>query len=377
MSHESKKIRDSSIELLKIFAVFIIIINHVVQTLTSKNPEIAYSGYVVNISVATTNVQNIILLIFRHFGVWGNSLFFICSAWFLLKSKSCKKKKMFFMLIEIWTISIIIMVMSYVLLHGRISTKILINSIFPTTFANNWYMTCYLLFYPIHPILNNIIEKMNQQQLFRSALVLVILYIFLDFIKSDLFFSSPLILWIAIYFSMAYMQIYLTSLTKSISKNILLLFVSTIGFIVLIILTEIVGLHIPVLSGQMMRWVNNCNPFILAISIAMFNIARNIHFKSKFINYIASFSLLIYIIHENIIIRTYFRPAMWNYIYRNYGYNHIVGWVFILSAIIFLFSILFAILYASTIQMIVHNASNKLYEILKEQYIIFERRHIR
>lgn len=78
--------RQAGIELLKIFAIFVIIVNHVVQTLVSENLEISYQGYVVDVSNATKDIQHIVLLIFRHFGVLGNSIFFIASAWFLLKS---------------------------------------------------------------------------------------------------------------------------------------------------------------------------------------------------------------------------------------------------------------------------------------------------
>ena len=56
-------------------------------------------------------------------------------------------------------------------------------------------MTCYLLFYLVHPILNKIIEQMDQKQLFRSTVALTILYIEFNFIKSKLFFGSDLILW--------------------------------------------------------------------------------------------------------------------------------------------------------------------------------------
>ena len=85
--------RDSGIELLKIFAIFVIVISHVVQTLTSENLYIPYQDYVIDITKATTDFRYIILLILRHFSVWGNSLFFICSGWFLLKATAYKKKK--------------------------------------------------------------------------------------------------------------------------------------------------------------------------------------------------------------------------------------------------------------------------------------------
>lgn len=60
--------RDSGIELLKILAIFLIVISHVAQTLTSENPYITYNGYIVDISHATTNIQHLILVCFRTFG---------------------------------------------------------------------------------------------------------------------------------------------------------------------------------------------------------------------------------------------------------------------------------------------------------------------
>lgn len=368
-----RQTRDSGIELLKIFAIFVIVINHTVQSLTNEAYNIPNNGFVIDISRATTNIQCILLQIFRHFGVLGNSVFFICSAWFLLKSKNWNKKKWLFMVIEIWVVSIVIFIITYIILHGNISIGIIISSLFPTTFGNNWYMTCYLLFYPIHPILNSIVNMMNQRQLFRSTLVMVFLYVFMNFINCSCFFSSAIILWITIYFAIAYMQKYLMSFVDNIRENIILFIIGVIGFIGIILITDICGLYSQVLSDKVMRWVNNCNPFLLAMSIAMFNIARNIHFKNRFINYISKLSLLIYIIHENIILRTYFRPAMWNYVYKRFGYSDVIQWVFIISFIIFIFGILCSILYVLTLQRFVNKVSGKLYEVVRIKYLLFEK----
>lgn len=368
-----RQTRDSGIELLKIFAIFVIVINHTVQSLTNEAYNIPNNGFVIDISRATTNIQCILLQIFRHFGVLGNSVFFICSAWFLLKSKNWNKKKWLFMVIEIWVVSIVIFIITYIILHGNISIGIIISSLFPTTFGNNWYMTCYLLFYPIHPILNSIVNMMNQRQLFRSTLVMVFLYVFMNFINCSWFFSSAIILWITIYFAIAYMQKYLMSFVDNIRENIILFIIGVIGFIGIILITDICGLYSQVLSDKVMRWVNNCTPFLLAMSIAMFNIARNIHFKNRFINYISKLSLLIYIIHENIILRTYFRPAMWNYVYKRFGYSDVIQWVFIISFIIFIFGILCSILYVLTLQRFVNKVSGKLYEVVRIKYLLFEK----
>lgn len=87
----TKKERNSGIELLKIIAIVLIVISHVVYTLKTVNPYISYNGYVVDLSIATADIWKFILAIFSYFGALGNSIFFICSAWFLLRSSKYNK----------------------------------------------------------------------------------------------------------------------------------------------------------------------------------------------------------------------------------------------------------------------------------------------
>lgn len=143
------------------------------------------------------------------------------------------------------------------------------------------------------------------------------LYCCFNFVISGRFFSSPIILWITIYFIMAYLRFYMNDFSNDKKKNLFLFAAGIIGFVGIIIITNILGLHIPLFHNQVLHWSQNCNPFLIAVSIAMFNIMRNFKFKNLMINYISSLSLLIYIIHENLILRTYFRPALFQYVYHN------------------------------------------------------------
>ena len=78
--------RDSGVELLKIIAVILIVISHVVLTLITENEYIPYSDYLLDCTHATTNVTVLLLAVMRHFGALGNWIFFVASAWFLLDS---------------------------------------------------------------------------------------------------------------------------------------------------------------------------------------------------------------------------------------------------------------------------------------------------
>ena len=79
---EVRKERKSGVELLKLFAILLIIISHITQTLQEANPYISISGYIWDFSFASMNIQGMALQFMRSFGVFGNLVFFICSAWF-------------------------------------------------------------------------------------------------------------------------------------------------------------------------------------------------------------------------------------------------------------------------------------------------------
>lgn len=369
--------RESGIELLKLMAVFLIVIGHVVQTLCSENPLVPYDDYILDLSVATTNLQHFILTLFRYFGAWGNAVFFVCSSWFLLDSSRFKKRKWLFILVEIWVISVIILAVSYFATGGNLSLKIIISSFVPTLAGNNWYLTCYLLFYPLHPLLNIIIEKQSKRSLFRIAFVLFMLYSVMNFLKEDLFFYSRILLWIAIYFVMAYIRWYLVDFSNNLKKNYLLLLFGLGGFLGLAVMTNELGLHFSVIQDKMLYWTTQCNPFLIAIAIASFQIARNIHFRSSVINKLSSLSMLIYIIHENLILRTYMRPYIMNIIYTRFGYDRILLWVIILTGLIFVFSVICASVYDKTLRKLVRKASDFLYPFIRKGYLKLENKVLR
>ena len=365
--------RQSGIEFLKVFAIILIVISHCVNSLIADNLD---TNAIFDIKHSSTDIQNIILIIMHHFGVLGNSIFFVCSAWFLLESTSYNKRKWFRMLVEIWTVSVIILVISSFVMKGSISPRLVVRSFFPTLFANNWYMTCYLLFYPIHPILNKIICLMNQKTLFRVAVALAFLYIFMCNIDVEWFFCTPIVLWVAIYFVIAYMKKYMPTFQNDIKANWILFGCSTAILLSAILLTNLIGLHIVYFSMNVFHWVSKNNICIILMSISLLNIVRQAHFVNKAINYISKLSMLVYIIHENIILATYARPKMWSLIYNNCGYKYVLGWVFVVSMVVLAFGFLSALAYKLLLQKKVNKVSDSLYNKLREAYYSIENKSL-
>ncbi len=360
--------RRSGIELLKILAIFMIVISHVIQTMHSPNPFVPYRDYLIDLDLASCSLSNFILVLMRHFGVLGNTVFFICSAWFWLESDKFSKKKWFFMFSEIWFISVLFLLGFEIYMHGDLPLSLAVKSLFPTLFKNNWYLTCYLLFYPIHPMLNYVIKKMSQKVLFRTAFVSFMLYGIVNFIKWGFFFTSSLILWVSIYFVTAYVKQY-AKLNGNKKKNVVLLISGIAGFVLTSAVLNILGLKIPAFDGKMLHTASNSNPFLIIITFALLNLCEMLKFKSAPVNYISSLSLLIYIIHDNLIVRTYLRPFLINLIYEKSGYGNKVLFVLLFAGATFLFSLAVAFLYDKTLRRPFKTVSGKVYELIKNVYL--------
>lgn len=75
ISESKKPVRNSGIECLKIAAIILIVVSHVVQTLSDKNTFIQYHDYLLDLLRATCSIQKLILSILEYSGLLGNTIF--------------------------------------------------------------------------------------------------------------------------------------------------------------------------------------------------------------------------------------------------------------------------------------------------------------
>lgn len=378
------KQRSSSIEAFKILAIVLIVISHVVQTLElSGGAAIPLSGYGIALSRATSDAQQLGLVLLRYSGVIGNTIFFVCSSWFLLESASVRKQKLLKMLADIWTVSVVIMLVVLCVRKGCLTRGQIVGSLLPTTMENNWYLNCYMLFFAFHGMLNRLIGSISKRTMFRAAAAMTAVYLILSFFtlftrsvfgSGSSFFSSTLIVWTVIYFIVGYLKLHAPKAADSIGFNVILAVTGTIGFYGTILATNAVGLRITAISKSLMIWNVAYNPFLIAMVIGAFNLIRRIRFTSKAVNFVSRLSLFIYIIHENKLLRTLYRPLMWNYVYENYGYSHIIFWVFVIAAIVFAFGLAASVIYYFSLHKLVESICNKAYPKLAGAWRSIENR---
>ena len=251
----------------------------------------------------------------------------------------------------------------------NISTKDFIKQFFPIIFKNNWFIGCYILLYTIHPILNVIIRKFNQKGLLRIN-VLLVFYLFLQFIFRDKLFYSDFIGFIIIYLIVAYTKLYMQNFRHNKKINLIIFVISLIIQLIMIIITNILGLRVEMLSDKMLYWNRISNILIISIGLSLFNIISTKNFYNKNINYISSLSLIFYLIHDNYIFRTYIKPIFYENVFQ---YGHILSWVFLEGLMLFVGGMILAIIYKETIQRLTKKLSKKLSDIFARIYMKFEK----
>lgn len=314
--------------------------------------------------MATTNIQRIIIFLFGNLAGVGNMLFFICSAWFLCKSKKQHKLKLLYMLADVWVISIIWLIV--ILGMGfHISPKYLIMELFPTTFGNNWYITAYAIFYLIYPCLNIIVDHLSQRQHLLTITIMWLMYFVLCWITSTIFFPSVLIFWLTVYFVVAYIRNYLSESFSNPKVLLTGLAIGLIGLIGIDLLTNFLALHIGVLNGKVNHWQGHNNPFAVLVSLSLFGLGKRKHWVSPTVNYIASLSLLMYVIHENLLFRTYVRPLYFIWVKETFGYGNILAWLLLFAVALFFAVMILGCLYKESIQKWLYKLCGRVYPKLR------------
>jgi len=271
--------RRSEIELLKVIAIFFIVLSH-------SSPKYGYNTIAesfINLNLATLNIQQLVILFFDYLGQIGNCIFVICSSYFLLESNRVNVQKIMKIILDSLIISIAFLGVFWGLGYD-ITVKEMLASFFPILFERNWFISCYLIWYALHPLLNLVIGALNKTQLLRINIFLVVMYCFINMLLPNAYYYTNLVGFITIYFIVAYMKIYLKSFEMNWKLNSGFLIGSIILLLILICCTNILGLHVSLFSDWMRKWRMFNNPLIVIMALSMFNLVRRYSFHNKIID---------------------------------------------------------------------------------------------
>lgn len=185
--------RSSNIELLRIVAMYMIIIHH----------GITHSGIMGNCSVVNDQIAGVLLI----GGKLGVNVFVIISSYFLINQKF-KSSGIF----RIWSQSllygILIWTLCVVFKIGNTPITALIRACFPVVGGLNWYVTTFIMFLFLVPIMRCFVDSVTKRALFGTVCMLLVAFCFIPTIMLTDIFGNNLIWFCCIFFVVAYLKRY-------------------------------------------------------------------------------------------------------------------------------------------------------------------------
>lgn len=311
--------RNSGIEALRIIAMLMII---------------AYHYVVHGKAIETGGGTKIFLECASLWGKAGVNLFCLIMGYFGIQSKF-NVKKVFQMEAQVVFYSLFGL-FAALLFKCRMSFGKVVMTFFPTVFNQYWFITAYIMVYIISPFINRLLLKLDGIHFRRLISIFIAFWCAVPFFtlqeNSGLFWNQ-FIWFVVMYVIGAYLRLNKRVFPKRI--YLLVLLICNVILVASVIGTNWLSTYILKLAEYTIyaRWSNS--PLIICVCISMMRLVecRQIG-HIKWINYLATGTLGIYLFHENVFIR----DILWNNLFNNTEYIGSYAIVIhIMAAIAFVF----------------------------------------
>lgn len=181
----------------------------------------------------------------------------------------------------------------------------IIKSFLPFTNGYYWFIAVYLELYLLSPILNYIRDNISDKMYLYVIIILSFIIYYLGWIRHDLICIDGKNI-------LNFCQIYLVAgAFKRFGQYNWVKHACSLRFnMAVLLVAAIMLLAMYFLKHEsfivFVLFINKYNsPILLCISIAIFNLFNKTYFNSKYVNYLASSSLAIYLMHEHPLIQKY------------------------------------------------------------------------
>ena len=278
-------VRDSNIELLRIFSICGVIFLH-------------YNGSFAMNSVIPGTLNYYILLLLEAMAICGVNLFVLISGYFLCATNNRKTVKVLEFAAQVVIFGILQHLLSC-LLNGYTPTLVsLLNAAIP----NNYYVTLYLTLYILSPYMNLVLSKLSDKQLGFLVIMCGILFSVWPTILDSVFLA----------FGRNYNGLYPTTASGSQYGYSLLNFCLMYLIGTYLRRKESRGLpHWNLLGillcvGVIFVWqqyyesvaLSYCNPFVILLAVFYFRLFQNLHFRSALVNTLSKGTFTCFLLHS-------------------------------------------------------------------------------
>lgn len=297
------KERQQNFELLRIIAMFMIVISHV------------STHYILAYDVELASFNGLLLSILRSLIFICVNVYILITGYFSVHSTKLKFRKLLNVALLPGFISVVLLII--LMSFGAVDFNIwqILGKFFATLKGEYWFISNYFALYLFIPLLNKIFHALSKQEvqqlLFLNFLVGTL---WSSFLENDVIvgFNSgfSLIFFVFLYFIGAYIRTY-GAFFKDFNKKEYLS-----AYLIIGVLTGVLQFLIPAVD-----FVNYNGPSELIMSYCFFMFISKIEVKSIKINYIATYVLSVYLVHE----QNEVRELIWDspFIHQIIGFSQI------------------------------------------------------
>lgn len=291
------KNRDSNIELLRIIAMFMVMILHI--NLGLEIYELKET------SIKPLSIWTI--QFFELLSIGSVNAFVLISGWYGLKPSIKRLSSFIFQCIFFtWGIFAIMTCLGI--------TKFSLKLFDANLFVRSWFIQAYLILYLLSPALNLVIEKAGKRTHLYMLLGLLSMEFLYDFCATDRIFGGG-------YSGMHFIILYL--LAQYIKRYGICAIIERYAFLwfvlVVVVLTCFRFWLISHGYPEIKRIGQYSSPFIIFTAICMLLGFKRLKIKSTIINWIASSSFAVYLIHTNPLILSPVYIKYANQLYEQYN----------------------------------------------------------
>lgn len=274
--------RSSNIELLRIVAMYMIIVHH----------GITHSGIMGNCSVVNDQIAGVLVI----GGKLGVNVFVIISSYFLIDQKFRSRG-----IFRIWSQSllygILIWTLCVIFKIGNTPITALFRACFPVVGELNWYVTTFIMFLILVPIMRCFVDNATKRALFGRVCILMVAFCFIPTIMLTDIFGNNLIWFCCIFFIVAYLKRYCTLFNRSGWK-----IVGIFSFFAIVLMDsalKVGGYFFPRLSSKTLFFANQVNNlFLVLLAFSLFYLFLSMDIgTSSIINSASACTFGIFLIH--------------------------------------------------------------------------------
>ena len=289
MNQRSSCRRNSSVELLRILAMFFIVLSH--SSVHGNFPIVPSSMFVNNIFLDWCVLGNL-----------GVDLFLIITGYFLcLKENTIKSLRLLHSQVIFY--SILGLIVAFIL-NIALSVKAIIISLFPVLFKEYWFFTAYIVLLLLSPYVNIFLNTITKKQFQSCLLLMLFLWAILPTFTTCSMYGAELAQFMLLYMLGAYIRKYPQNVMSHFKVRFSITFLSFVLLFLSSVVFRMLGESIPLFLKYSTYFYGRNSLLTIFCAIGLFTLSiYKKPFYNNRINVFSSCTFGVYLIHENIIVR--------------------------------------------------------------------------